>query len=84
MILCGGGTKNSELVSQLTTCVSVYEPNVLVESVPTTMDYGIPVDAKECVSFAVLAAARMDGVPANLPQVTGAKRRAVLGNISVG
>jgi anhydro-N-acetylmuramic acid kinase len=50
----------------------------------TTADFGIPIDAKECVSFAVLAAARMDGVPANLPQVTGAKRRVVLGDISAG
>jgi len=47
----------------------------------TTSDYGIGVQAKEGVSFAMLAAARVDGVPANLPRVTGASRRVVLGQV---
>ena len=33
-------------------------------------------------SFAMLAAACIDRVPANLPQVTGAKRRVVLGQVA--
>ena len=47
----------------------------------TVDDLGIPLQAKECVSFAMLAAACIDGVPANLPQVTGASRPAILGKI---
>jgi anhydro-N-acetylmuramic acid kinase len=43
---------------------------------------GIPAQAKEAVSFAMLAAACVDGVPANLPQATGAKRSAVLGRVT--
>ena len=42
---------------------------------------GIPSQAKEAMSFALLAAACVDRVPANLPQVTGAARPAVLGRI---
>lgn len=55
---------------------------------PTTMpritrmdEYGIPSQAKECISFAMLAAARIDGVPANLPQVTGAQKAVLLGGV---
>ena len=44
-----------------------------------TDDYGIPLIAKECVSFAMLAAACVDGIPASLPQVTGADRAVILG-----
>ena len=85
VVLCGGGARNRTLVKNLADvigdhCASGLRPKVLA----TTADYGIPIDAKECVSFAVLAAARIDGVPANLPQVTGAKRRVVLGDVSVG
>lgn len=87
IILCGGGAKNPTLISELGT----YAGAVFLESeekkrmpLKTTADFGIPIDAKECVSFAVLAAARMDGVPANLPQVTGAERRVVLGDITAG
>ncbi|HOB76588.1 MAG TPA: anhydro-N-acetylmuramic acid kinase [Phycisphaerae bacterium] len=43
--------------------------------------YGISSQAKEALSFGILAAACMDGVPGNLPQVTGARFPAVLGRI---
>jgi len=49
--------------------------------ITTTADYGISVQAKEGVSFAMLAAACVDGVSANLPGVTGADRPVVLGQI---
>ncbi|HVP10348.1 MAG TPA: anhydro-N-acetylmuramic acid kinase [Phycisphaerae bacterium] len=81
IILCGGGERNPTLVRRLAECVSF---NGRFDSVPisTTADYGIPTEAKEGVSFAMLAAACADRVPANLPQVTGARRRVVLGQIS--
>jgi anhydro-N-acetylmuramic acid kinase len=43
--------------------------------------YGLPVDAKEAVAFAILAACRVARVPANLPSATGASRPALLGRI---
>jgi anhydro-N-acetylmuramic acid kinase len=51
--------------------------------VRTASDYGIDPDAKEALCFAVLAHETVNGVPTNLPAVTGADRPAVLGSISV-
>jgi anhydro-N-acetylmuramic acid kinase len=45
-------------------------------------EFGLDVDAKEAVAFAVLADCTMHGRPGNLPSVTGARRPVVLGNIS--
>jgi len=79
MILCGGGANNLTLVSLLRREVSV----ICGHSVELTRpeDYGIPSQAKEGVGFAMLAAACVDRVPANLPSVTGAKESVVIGQI---
>jgi len=78
VILCGGGAKNATLVRALADCLHVAGRRIPV----TQMDaLGISTQAKEGVSFAMLAAARIDGVPANLPRVTGAKRPVLLGDI---
>jgi anhydro-N-acetylmuramic acid kinase len=42
---------------------------------------GVPAQLKEAIAFAMLAAARIDEIPANLPAVTGAARRVLLGSI---
>jgi anhydro-N-acetylmuramic acid kinase len=80
VVLCGGGAKNATLVRDLQRCVwgSEFGKKVIFS---TTDDHGIPAQAKECVSFAMLAAACVDGVPANVPQVTGAKKAVVLGQV---
>jgi anhydro-N-acetylmuramic acid kinase len=44
---------------------------------------GIDVDNKEAVAFALLAVQSLHGQPTNLPSVTGARRKAVLGKISL-
>lgn len=80
IILCGGGARNPTLVRQLAGCVSL-DGRFDHVRMSRTDDYGITAQAKEGVSFAMLAAACVDGVPANLPQVTGARRRVVLGQI---
>jgi anhydro-N-acetylmuramic acid kinase len=41
----------------------------------------LPVEAKEAIAFAVLAVEAIGARPGNVPQVTGARRRAVLGKI---
>lgn len=46
-------------------------------------DCGLPADAKEAVCFAVLANEWLHGNPANLPGVTGAGKRVLLGSFSV-
>jgi len=81
IILCGGGAKNPSLVRDLLAYASLDGACEGV-SISTTADYGIAPQAKEGVSFAMLAAACVDGVAANLPSVTGARRRVVLGQIA--
>lgn len=71
LILCGGGARNPVLRAGLAAATGM--------RVRTTADFGIPDTAKEAVSFAVLALAFLDGVPANLPGATGAGRRVRLG-----
>lgn len=73
LVLCGGGTQNAALRR----AIAEQNADAIVDT--TDQLLGIPVQAKESVSFALLAAAHIDGVPANLPQVTGATRAAVLG-----
>ncbi len=80
IILCGGGAKNKTLVRELAQCVS-FDGHFARTQIGTTNDYGVAIQAKEGLSFAMLAAACMDRVPANLPQVTGAKKRVVLGQV---
>ena len=74
LIVCGGGAHNATLLAML----SVELPHMAVRSMESL---GIDTQAKEAMSFAMLAAACQDGVPANLPQVTGATCPAVLGRI---
>lgn len=74
VIVCGGGARNPVLVGGLRSALSGAE-------IISINEYGINAQAKEAVSFAMMALACLDGVPANLPQVTGADRPAVLGRI---
>jgi anhydro-N-acetylmuramic acid kinase len=77
MILCGGGAHNATLVRMLQSGLE----GVRIRS---TDEFGIDVDAKEAVSFAILAYATIQGVPNNLPRVTGASEPVVLGKIVPG
>lgn len=84
ILVCGGGARNPALLRELTASVShAFDKGEVADLIiGTTGDFGIPPQAKEAVSFAMLAAACVDGVPANLPTVTGARRQVVLGQIS--
>ena len=77
MILCGGGAHNATLVRMLRGRLE----GVRIRS---TDEFGISVDAKEAVSFAVLAYATIRGVANNIPSVTGADEPVVLGKIVPG
>jgi anhydro-N-acetylmuramic acid kinase len=74
LILCGGGSYNRTLVEMLHDEM----PNVKMLS---TDDFGISVDAKEAVSFAILAWATIRGMTNNVPAATGAKKTVILGKI---
>jgi len=74
VILCGGGSHNNTLVEMLRGEL----PNVKMLS---TEHFGISVDAKEAVSFAILAWATIKGLINNVPRATGACQPVVLGKI---
>ena len=74
LIVSGGGAHNRLLVSRLGELL----PNL---SVDFSDKYGLPVDAKEAIAFAVLADRTLHGLPGNLPSVTGARQPVVLGKL---
>lgn len=75
LIISGGGAHNRLLVARLGELL----PNLRVHR---SNEFGLDVDAKEAIAFAVLADRTMHGLPGNLPAVTGARRPVVLGKIS--
>jgi len=77
VILCGGGAKNKMLVKML-------KEQIEPAKVLLTDDFGINADAKEAISFAILAGATIRGIPNNVPSATGAKTPVVLGKIIPG
>jgi anhydro-N-acetylmuramic acid kinase len=74
LIVSGGGAHNRLLVKRLVELL----PHLTVE---LSDRYGLPVDAKEAIAFAILADRTLHSLPGNLPSVTGARRAVVLGKI---
>jgi anhydro-N-acetylmuramic acid kinase len=77
VILCGGGALNQTLVGML-------RKQMPSAKVAVTDDYGISVDAKEAVSFAILAYETVHGRCNNVPSATGASHPVVLGKVVPG
>lgn len=75
IVVSGGGAHNRDMMERLARAAAPI-------AVTTSAAYGLPADFKEAIAFALLAAARIDGIPANLPEVTGAGRRVLLGKIT--
>ena len=78
VVVSGGGTQNRAIMHLLQTRLAQHGR----VTVQTTDDLGVPSQAKEAIAFALLGAATLDGMPANVPSCTGAKRRVVLGSIT--
>ena len=74
VLLCGGGSRNSYLRQRL-------QAELTSAHIGTTDEMGINGDFKEAIAFAVLAYWRVKSIPGNLPQVTGAAKPVLLGNI---
>ncbi|MEH6451712.1 MAG: anhydro-N-acetylmuramic acid kinase [Psychromonas sp.] len=74
LLLCGGGSHNPLLVSTLKTLLAVWD-------VKLTNEKGIDCDYMEAIAFAWLAQRRVNNLPSNLPDVTGASKLASLGVI---
>ena len=75
VIVSGGGAHNKTLMALLTSLL----PEL---SIATTNDFGIPVNAKEALAFAVLAWESFHQRPSNLPSATGARRPVILGKLT--
>jgi anhydro-N-acetylmuramic acid kinase len=78
ILLCGGGSHNLYLKER----IKYHCPPST--KVKTTDDVGMNSDFKEAIAFAILAYWRyVSEIPGNLPQVTGAKKPMLLGDIYV-
>jgi anhydro-N-acetylmuramic acid kinase len=75
VVVSGGGARNPALMTRL---AGRFAPIPVRRS----DDYGLPIDAKEAIAFAILASERVDRRPGNMPSVTGAARSAMLGKIT--
>ncbi|OCG14466.1 anhydro-N-acetylmuramic acid kinase [Gilliamella sp. wkB292] len=74
LLVCGGGAKNPLIMQRLSTLL----PNW---TVLTTNDKGINSDDMEAIAFAWLAYCRINHIPSNIPEVTGASQAVCLGVI---
>jgi len=75
LIVCGGGVHNGHLFNHLQRCL----PDIQIES---SEQHGVHPDWVEAMAFAWLARQTLQGLPGNLPAVTGADRPLVLGSIT--
>jgi anhydro-N-acetylmuramic acid kinase len=76
IVVSGGGVHNCALMAML-------DERFYPIPILTSSAFGVPVDGKEAVLFAVLAAETIAGTPTGIPAVTGASRPCVLGKISL-
>jgi anhydro-N-acetylmuramic acid kinase len=77
VLLSGGGIRNGLLWHLL-------EQQLAGIPLERTDAHGVPADGLRALTTGVLAALTLDGVPANLPQATGAAGARLLGSITPG
>ncbi len=76
-IVSGGGARNATLMAML---AQRLEP--LGCGLAASEEFGLPVEAKEAAAFALLAWQTWHRLPGNVPAATGAKRAAILGQVT--
>ena len=75
VLICGGGVHNS-------LCLQRLQSRLGTVPVESTAYYGIDPDWVEAMACAWLARYRLENIPGNLPEVTGARKSVVLGSLS--
>src|SRR3984957_9741899 len=75
LIVSGGGAHNPQILGHL----AAFLPGV---ALATSADYGVAVNAKEAIAFAVLAYETWRRRPSNLPSATGARHAVLLGKLT--
>ncbi|MCH8011945.1 MAG: anhydro-N-acetylmuramic acid kinase [Candidatus Marinimicrobia bacterium] len=76
IIISGGGVHNQAVMKMLQKEFSSIR-------VISSNEVGVDPDIKEALGFAILAAAYLKGIPANIPFVTGAKKAVILGKLTI-
>jgi anhydro-N-acetylmuramic acid kinase len=76
-IVSGGGARNGTLMAMLER-----QLESLGCKLATSEDFGMPAEAKEAAAFALMAWMTWHRRPGNVPSATGAKRPAILGQIT--
>jgi anhydro-N-acetylmuramic acid kinase len=76
-IVSGGGARNPTLMDLL---AQRLEP--LGCELAASQEFGLPVEAKEAAAFALLAWQTWHRLPGNVPAATGARRAAILGQVT--
>ena len=76
IIFTGGGARNLTLISRIKELLPKIQIESLFDTNPNLSTY------KEALCFAILANETLSGRPSNLPSVTGASRKVILGQIS--
>lgn len=75
LVACGGGIRNADLMDRIAArCGHAIR-------LDTSSSFGLDPQTIEGAAFAWLAMRAMDGLPGNLPAVTGASRATVLGGV---
>ena len=77
LMICGGGVHNTTLIQMLADLL----PTIKMESTAT---HGLDPDAAEACTFAWLAMRRLQNLPGNIAEVTGASGLRVLGGVYFG
>lgn len=77
VLICGGGVHNQCLMQML-------QYHLRPAKVMELSELGIDGDAKEAISFAILARETIRETPNNVPKATGAIKPVVLGKITLG
>ncbi|MGA2909715.1 MAG: anhydro-N-acetylmuramic acid kinase [Terracidiphilus sp.] len=76
-IVAGGGARNGTLMAMLAQRLELLGCKLAVSE-----DFGLPAEAKEAMAFALLAWQTWHHLPGNVPSATGAKRPAILGQVT--
>ena len=74
VLVCGGGVHNRALMAGL-------QQQFEELPVESTAAHGVDPDCLEAIGFAWLAKRTLDGLPGNLPEVTGARGLRILGGV---
>lgn len=77
VVISGGGARNKTLLSLL----RGYLPSGI--AVKTSDELGVPDQAREAMAFALMAHESLMGRPSNLPKATGARKKVILGSITM-